>query len=288
MDFTALYCEVDDFMKTTFKNQASYFPMNSPKRGPERRLSDSEMVSILIGYHQSCFRHFKGYYLHLLAGDGKQSFPNLVSYNRFVELMGSVWLALLFFMESRKGVCSGTSFIDSTSMAVCKNLRIPRNKVFAGLAKRGKTTMGWFFGFKLHLVINEVGDILAYQVTFGNTDDRSPVLNLTKKVFGKLFGDKGYISEKLTQSLLEKNIRLITGIKSNMKNKLMPMMDKLLLRKRFIIETINDQLKNISDLEHSRHRSPFHFLINILCALIAYTFQPKKPSISWNTSLVCN
>lgn len=155
-----------------------------------------------------------------------------------------------------------------------------RNKVFDGVAEVGKSTIGWFFGFKLHIVVNEVGGLLSVRFTKGNVDDRSPVLEMVKDLFGKLFGDKGYISQKLTAELMDEGIHLITGIKKNMKNKLLTMTDKILLRKRSIIETINDQLKNISDIEHSRHRSVGNFLINILCGLIAYTHQPKKPSIS--------
>ena len=79
---------------------------------------------------------------------------------------------------------------------------------------------------------------------------------------------------------MQQGIHLITKLKSNMKNKLMVMTDKLLLRKRSIIETINDQLKNISQIEHSRHRSPLNFLVNLVSGLIAYTHQPKKPSLN--------
>lgn len=139
--------------------------------------------------------------------------------------------------------------------------------------------MGWFFGFKLHIVVNEVGDLLAFKVTKGNINDRVPVKDLCKGLSGKLFGDKGYLGQKLFEELYEDGIQLITNIKSNMKNKLISLRDKILLRKRFIIETINDQLKNISDIEHSRHRSPVNFMVNLIAGLISYTWQSKKPSI---------
>ena len=148
--------------------------------------------------------------------------------------------------------------------------------------------MGWFFGFKLHLVVNDRGEILAFQLTPGNIDDRDPVPSLSKDLIGKLFADKGYISKALQEELLGKRLSLITGIRKNMKNHLMSMNDKLLLRKRSIIETINDQLKNISQIEHSRHRSFFNFLLNLIAGLIAYCLQPKKPSIRTNILMPAN
>ena len=146
--------------------------------------------------------------------------------------------------------------------------------------------MGWFYGFKLHLVVNDQGELLSFALTPGNTDDRNGnlIYKLTKNLYGKLFGDKGYLSKDLTQSLLEKGIQLITTVRKNMKNKLMPLIDKILLRKRCIIETINDQLKNVCQIEHTRHRSPINFLNNLISGLIAYTYLPNKPSIN----LGCN
>ena len=139
---------------------------------------------------------------------------------------------------------------------------------------------GWFYGFKLHLVINVRSEILSFQLTPGNVDDRKPLPFLFKDLFGKIFADEGYISKNLFAKFLQQNIQLITGIRKNMNNRLMALEDKLLLRKRSIIETINDQLKNISQIEHSRHRSFTNFLINLLAGLIAYTRQPKKPSLN--------
>jgi transposase len=174
--------------------------------------------------------------------------------------------------------------MDATALAVCKNPRIQSHQVLAGLAERGKTSTGWFFGFKLHLIFKDRGELLNLMLTPGNVDDRRPVPKLVRKLFGKLFADKGYISKKLAEELLRTfNVQLVTGIRSNMKNILMPWMDKLLLRKRAIVETSIDQLKNISQIEPSRHRSPINFLINLLCALIAYCQQPKKPSLHLGT-----
>lgn len=141
--------------------------------------------------------------------------------------------------------------------------------------------MGWFFGLKLHLVINERGDLLAFKLTQGHVNDRTPVTELTSGILGKLFGDKGYLSKKLFCLLFGNGLQLVTGIRSNMKNKLMPMVDKILLRKRFLIETIFDQLKYTMNIDHSRHRSPVNFLANLAAGLIAYMHQDKRPSIKF-------
>jgi hypothetical protein len=194
--------------------------------------------------------------------------------------MKNLFVPLFAYLLQRRGEITGIAFIDSTSIDVCHNKRIKRNKVFKGLAKRGKTTSGWFYGVKLHLIINEKGEILAFQLTPGNISDVSVVKTLSKGIFGKLFGDKGYISAELAKSLLKQGLELFTTLRSNMKQKLMRLRDKILLRKRAIVETVNDQLKNISQIEHTRHRSPENFLINLLAGIAAYTHQPKKPSIN--------
>lgn len=198
-----------------------------------------------------------------------------------MEFIPSALVPLLVYLRSCcLGDCTGISFIDSTSIDVCLNQRIHSHKVFSGLAERGKTSTGWFFGFKLHLIVNDRGELLCFCITPGNVDDRKPVPRLVKKLFGKLFGDKGYLSQPLAQSLRELfDIQLITKLRDNMKNQLMTMTDRILLRRRAIIESIIDQLKNISQIEHSRHRSVVNFFVNVLCGLIAYFHKPSKPSL---------
>ncbi len=124
---------------------------------------------------------------------------------------------------------------------------------------------------------------MAFTLTPGNVDDRKPVPRLAKNLFGKLFGDKGYLSQPLFETLFEQGLQLITHVRANMKNRLLLLRDKLLLRKRYIIETINDQLKNQSQIEHSRHRSPINFVVNVLAGLAAYLWQPRKPAIHWSS-----
>jgi hypothetical protein len=283
---TELFCHVDDFCQIFVPVwQEQQLTNGEIQRQRMRSLSISEIMTILIHFHQSHYRDFKAYYTGYVQERLRAEFPGLVSYTRFVEFMPSVLLPLCVYLRQFcLGTCTGISFIDSTSLAVCKNQRIHAHKVFSGLAERGKTSTGWFFGFKLHLIINDRGELLNLMLTPGNVDDRKPVPAMAQELFGKLFADKGYISKKLCEELLRTfNVKLITGIRSNMQNKLMPLMDKLLLRKRAIIETIIDQLKNISQIEHSRHRSPINFLVNLLCGLIAYCHQPKKPSLGFGT-----
>ncbi|GHT37533.1 hypothetical protein AGMMS49574_30270 [Bacteroidia bacterium] len=180
------------------------------------------------------------------------------------------------------GKCTGISFIDSTPIRVCHIKREHSHKVFKGMAAKGKSTVSRFFGFKLHLVVNDKGEIIQFQLSQANVDDREPLKNkrFHEKIFGKLFADRGYISQNLFDMLFVDNIHLITGLKKNMKNALMLIHDKIILRKRAIIETINDQLKNICQIEHTRHRCFTNFITNLISGLIAYNLMPKKLSIN--------
>ena len=197
-------------------------------------------------------------------------------------MQGVIVPLTLYHMKFRVGKCSGINFLDSTTLDVCHTRRIHSHKVFKDLAARGKSSTGWFYGFKLHLIVNDSGEILCFCVTAGNVDDRDwkTLSFLTREIFGKLFADKGYLSQKLFERLYENDITLITKIKKNMKNKLMDMSDKILLRKRAIIESINDFLKNICQIEHTRHRSVHNFVVNLVAGLVAYSFIPKKPSLA--------
>ncbi|MDE6004591.1 MAG: IS982 family transposase [Oscillospiraceae bacterium] len=207
---------------------------------------------------------------------------HLSGYRRFVEIMEYVLVPLIVYIVRARFVkCCRISFMDSTPIKVCDNHRIYGHRVFSKYAKMGKNSMGWFYGFKLHLIINDEGEILSFCFTSGNVDDRNEAVmdSLIKEIFGKFFADRGYISQKLFEKLLEKDITLVTKAKKNMKNKLTNLYDRLMLRKRTVIESVNDFLKNICNIEHSRHRSMTNFLVNLVSALAAYSFLPKKPSI---------
>lgn len=282
-----LFCNIDDFCQQFEPQwQASLLGQGIERRQRSRALSLSEIMTILVAFHQQHYRNFKAYYLKHVSVYWRDAFPSLVSYNRFVEWMPSALLPLCIYLKHCFGQCTGISFIDATSLKVCHNRRISQHRVFSNLAARGKTSVDWFFGFKLHLVVNECGELLNCTLTPGNLDDRKPVPDLLKNLFGKVFADRGYVSHALAQTLFQAyGIELFAKPKRNMKNRLMRLSDKLLSRKRSIIETIIDQLKNISQIEHSRHRSPVNFMVNILCGLIAYCHQSKKPSLNLDFAL---
>ena len=279
MSLLELFCAVDDFM-LSFEPQWRATQLKAcNQRERAGQLCPSEVMTILIHFHQSHYRTFKAYYMEHVQIHLTHEFPHLVSYTRFVALIPRLMVPLLAYLQSRYGTCTGISFIDSTSLQVCHPKRIHGHRVFAADARRGKTSIGWFFGFKLHLAVNDRGELLACCLTPGNVDDRKPVPQMVKRFRGKLIGDRGYISAPLTALLFEQGLQLITKLRKNRKNKLMHLSDKLLLRKRAIIESIIDQLKNISQIEHSRHRSPTNFVVHLIAGLIAYSHQDKKPGL---------
>lgn len=222
-----IFCLVDEFCKD-FDKTTRPFLLGKPCKQP-LVMSKSEVISICLLFHLSGFRCFKHFYIFYVQRHMQREFPKTVSYNRFVELSQAVLLPMTVFLKTCcLGTCTGISFVDSTPVRVCHNKRIKRNKVFKNIAQVGKSTMGWFYGFKLHLVINDKGEILNFAITQANVDDREPLKNevFLKAVFGKLFADKGYISEKLAHILFVNDIQLITSIRNNMNNSLMTMNDK--------------------------------------------------------------
>ena len=286
MSILDLYCSVDTFWQVFAPLWEREQVAAGRRRRRATRLSPSELMTILILFQQSGYRTFKGFYTHYVQTQLRAEFPQLVSYSRFVALIPRVLLPLAVYLQTQLGDCTGISFVDSTALSVCKNARIAQHRVFAVDARRGKTSVGWFYGFKLHLVVNDRGELLACCLTPGNVDDRRPVPRLVRRLFGKLFGDRGYISQALAEQLLTtQGILLMTKRRKNMRERVVGFTDKLLLRKRAIIESVNDQLKNVCQIEHSRHRSPYNFLVHLLAGLVAYCHQPKKPSLHLDRDL---
>ncbi|MEM6686029.1 MAG: IS982 family transposase, partial [Bacteroidota bacterium] len=281
-----IFCLIDDFsleVNQVIDQNALNSPNYIQKRRRATKLSQSEIITIMILFHLGGYRNFKHFYIHHVCKHMREDFPDLVSYNRFVELKKRCLVPMVLFLQMRcLGECSGISFLDSTAIKVCHYKREKQNKVFAHTAKKGKATMGWFFGFKLHIVINERGEIIDFLITQGNVDDRQPLKDKSfhKRVFGKIFADRGYIGKDLFAQLFVDGIHLVTKIKKNMKNTLMHIYDKLMLRKRAVIESVNDILKNVCQIEHTRHRSFDNFITNLIAGLIAYSFYPTKPSIN--------
>ena len=281
MDTVAIFCTIDDFCQWF----EPWWEQRLLGLGPKRRrrrggLCLSEVMTIRVGFPLSGYRTFTDYYLGQVLRDQRPYFPGLVSYDRFVERLPGALVPWCGSLVSRFGQCSGVSFLDSTKISVGPNRRIGSPKVRAEFAARGKTSVDGFDGFQLPLVITEPGELLGVKITAGNVDDREPVPELARALFGKLFGDRGYLSQALLAQLGEQGVQLITKLRKNMKNKLLPPFDKRLLRNRSIIETVHDPLQNSSQIEHSRHRSPFNFFVNLMAGLVAYTFRAKKPSLN--------
>lgn len=284
MHLEAIFYEIDEFCKqfeTEFK--AHLLSVGSGRRKRAFRMSLSEIMTIAIWYHQSGYQNFKSFYTKHVLVHMKCDFNQLVSYNRFVELKNSAMLPLMIFAQlCSLGKCTGISFIDSFALKACHTRRISSNKVFKNVARRGKTSVGWFYGFKLHLIMNHRGEIISFCLTPGNVADNNEhiLIRLTKKVYGKLFGDKGYlVNPKLFEKLHLKGVQLVTKVRKNMKNKILSMFDKFCLRKRGVIESLGAILKESCGLEHTRHRSVIGFFSHIASCLIAYSFREKKPSI---------
>ena len=295
---TEIFYLTDEFCKEFEQVKEGHtLQTNTAKKGRKRKfkLNDSEVITIITLFHLKGYRCLKHFYIHHVQKHMQSDFPETVSYNRFVELQQKAVMPMVVFLQvCCLGKCTGVSFIDSTPIRVCHIKRELQHKTFKGLATKGKCSMGWFFGFKLHIVINDRGEILDFLFTQGHVDDREPLKNKNfhNKVFGKLIGDKGYISKTLFDELFVDGIHLITKIRKNMKNSLMLVQDKILLRKRALIETVNDELKNQCQIEHTRHRCFENFIGNMVAGLIAYSFFDKKPSLNLDEVIennqICN
>ena len=286
IDITTLYCCLDDFCKVFADWEAHHLIPSSTRPQRSGKLSRSEMLFIMVLFHLSPYKNFKTFYLYGIGVQHRACFRDLPHYDRFVSLMPRLFAPLMVLLHSLSGEETGLYFGDSSKLAACHNRRLHRHRVFDGLAARGKTSMGWFFGLKLHLVINHKGQIMALKITPGNTADSTVLDEITRHLTGKLYADKGYISHEVFSKLWQRGLHLITGIRRNMRNHLMLLGDKILLRKRFVIETVFDILKCEMGLEHTRHRSPVNAMVHVLSCLVAYAYRPGKPAISLKTKQI--
>jgi transposase len=278
---TETFCLIDDFCRQFEPAWHKRLLQSGPKKRRRRSgLCLAELMTLAVLFHQLRFRQFKSFYLNYACRHLRAEFPGLPSYQRVVELMPRCAAPLAALFECLKGPCDGVSIVDATSISVCDNKRIKRHRVFKGMAARGKTSMGWFFGFKLHAVINSKGELVRIRLTPGNVDDRKPVPALCQGLFGLLFGDKGYISKELAETLKEAGVKLITTLKKNMKPVPLTRFEKAILRRRALIETVFDELKNLCQIEHTRHRSANNFLVNLMAGIVAYCLSDGKPSLS--------
>jgi transposase len=278
---TETFCLVDDFCRVFEPAwHKRLLQAGSKKRRRKSELGLPELMALTILFHQLRFRQFKSFYLNYACRHLRAEFPKLPSCQRMAELMPRCAAPLAALFERLKGTCDGVSIADATSIAVCDNKRIPRHRVFKGKARRGKTSMGWFFGFKLRAIINSKGELIRIKLTPGNADDRKPIPEMGRGLFGWLFADKGCISKALAETLQEMGVKLITTLKKNMKPVALTAFEKAILRRRSLIETVFDELKNLCQIEHTRHRSMNNFIVNLMAGIVAYCLSDDKPTLS--------
>jgi transposase len=240
-----LFCLIDDFCQEFEPHWKQHLLTQGQKKRWRRSIvSLSEVMTLVVLFHQLRHRQFKRFYLDYACQHLCAEFPYLPSYSRLVELMPRCAAPLAALFEWRKGRCTGLSILDSMPLAVCVNLRIRRHRVFRGLAARGKSSTGWFYGFKLHVIINHRGELLSIKLTPGNVDDRKPVPSLCAALFGKLYGDKGYISQWLREKLRLGGVDLITKVRKNMQSVAHSAFDQAILKRRSLIETVIDVISN--------------------------------------------
>ena len=277
-DIVELYVELDDFCKYFLAEfHHKLIESGIKRRNRAHLMTPAEIITILIYFNYSNIKNFKAYYLGTVNYILKEYFPKRLSYQRFIAIMKEYMFLATAFMRYKlaKSHNNKLAFVDSTSLAVCTNKRISSHRVFKGFAAIGKTTKGWFYGFKLHIICNFYGEIIEVKFTSGDQNDLK-VLSKMKKYQGKLFGDKGYIGKEDTEKLLERGILLITGLRKNMKNKMLLLWDKIIFKKRSLIESVFNVLKTGMNLEHSRHRSITNALIHMICVLTAYCLKPRN------------
>jgi hypothetical protein len=279
---TRIFCQIDDFCKEFDQHlQTRSLPSSTTKsghRGPNCCLSHSEMMTILIFFQSSSWRNFKHFYIQFLCVYWKKEFPNLPSYNRFIEIMNRVVFHLILFSQINTGRKNGIYYIDSTCLPVCHLKRSKRHKTFDEIAQYGRTSVGWFFGLKLHIVINEKGELIAFKITRGNANDAIASESILKNLKGIAFGDKGYISQKLFSKLFEKGLKLITRTRKNMKPKSYSSIEKQLLNQRGVIETVINHFKHHYHIWHTRHRSIMNALTHLMAGIASYIIEPLKIS----------
>ena len=240
MSIVSLFCEIHDFFLAHEKWHRTHCLPETTRiesRGRLRRLPPSEVMTILIAFHQSGYRTFQHFYQRHVCVYWHSEFRDLVSYTRFVQLKQEVLTLLTDYLSAHLGECRGISFVDATRLGVCENKRISSHKVFAGKAERGKTSLGGFYGFKLHWIINDTGDLLDVVLPPGNTDDRKPLWEMNPEgtpLHRKLYGDRGYISKALREHLNAQGIALIYKVRKNMDPLEVSACDEVLLKKRVL------------------------------------------------------
>lgn len=294
-----LFIDVDDFCNTHEKWKTTHelkklttafeTALKSDNLGKRRvgqfwtsNLSKSEVITILVYYHQSGYKCFEYYYKRLVLPVLKPYFPKIVGYKYFLSLIEKCFETIFLFLQwqVKSSEPTGIYYVDSKRLPVCHNRRIHSHKVFKDIAKRGKSSTGWFYGLKIHLVVNNLGQIVSFLFSSANfADNNKKVLRyLFKDLKGHCYGDKGYLTS-LFEEFFENGLHIVTKVRKNMKNKLIPIQRKYELMKRGMIESVNDILMTVCDIEHTRHRKPINALVHMMTALVAYNYLDKKPTV---------
>lgn len=277
-----LFIEIDDLLQAyeSYKATQTLGRIRQPTRVPA--LSGSEVCTIWVCYHYSGYKCFEYYYKNKVLKELREYFPNVPTYETFLQYIpkakGALYLWLLY--TCGRSDRTGLYYIDSKRLQVCHLKRQHSNKVFKDIARKGKSSMGWFFGFKLHLVVNQIGQVVAFDLTTGNVADNNQ--NLLKKLLANLqgycIGDKGYHT-KLFAFFYENGLHLLTKPKKNMKHRITTEYHNKLIDKRGLIESVFDILTSVCDLEHTRHRNPDNAFAHMIAAVIAYQYLNKKPAL---------
>ena len=284
MDIThqliSIFCEIDDFCKEIdMYCQHRLLPSKvKPPRGPKCQLTISEIMTILVMFQMIGYRNFKTFYCSYVQTYWSKYFTELPTYNRFVELIKRAIFPLVIFTQIKSGKRTGIYYIDTSCLAVCHLKRQYRHKTFKEISKFGRTSVGWFFGMKLHLVTNNFGQLIAFKITRGNRADSQEAYSLLKTLKGLAFGDKGYIGKSLFEALFKNGLKLITRKRKNMKPEKLSQSEEQLLNQRGLIETVIGHLKHHYHVWHTRHRSIINAFTHLIASLAAYVIEPLKLS----------
>jgi hypothetical protein len=281
-----LYCIIDDFINTLVKTDDGHKMLSEwkAKRGPQRRLSLSEVLTLNIlrfSFHVNDLKAF----VRLSNSAYKSYFPQLTNYENFLKATNRSFpffvLLLKYLLELNRLVSKdGVYFFDSTALSVCYNWNIATHKVTKDFAARGKTSKGWFFGFKLHGACDSKGNLVSLRFSPGNEHDSRHAEYLTEGLGGLFVGDAGYLlKQEVFQRLFEKHKRILAASRKNMK-RLMTQEQGIMLSKRSAIETVWGVLQERYGLVYHLARNMTGLFRHYCCSLVSFLMQPFLSSYS--------
>ena len=279
-----MFLAIDNFVNTLFAQKSLLLRHYYGISGPRSAMSLADTLKLVLAYHSEVhqFKHFKAFHQYV-SQHQREQFPNLLSYSRTNCLRCKVYQLLEALFGFNLGKPTADNLIDSTRIPTTKRHRGKRKRKMLTKANFGYTWSGYYFGFKLHLIINSFGEIIRTEITPAKISDVSQVKKMCQGMTGNLYGDRGYVGKDLREEVEnEFGVHLKAKPRKNMSGDYLSKRDKKFLRKcRNIIETVIGMLKRSHDLEHSRHRSNNGFYSNLWGALVAYSFRLDKPCVSF-------